>query len=234
MLFRSADYGLSFDALPGGAVRLSSRALVLPAEVDRAAAEVLGPVGGVPTLAFLANALVVPEGDGRPAAEVPYSTLLGIDTTVLPVGALVGVDGSALAVPPDDGIVIDAWMADDLAAQGHPVAVGDTLEIRLFRPETLHGRVEEQVVPLVIAGIARMEGAAVVPGLVPEVEGITDERSIADWDPPFPFERGRVRTVPPHDEDDRYWKAHGATPKAFVSLACARRVAAGRFGATTA
>lgn len=229
-----ADHGLAFEAVAEGGERLSSRALVLPAEVDRAAEEVLRPLGGTPTLAFLANALVAPSSDRGPAAEIPYSTLLGIDTTALPMGPLVATDGSPLAVPPDDGVIIDAWMAEDFAAQGHPVGVGDTLDIRLFRPETLHGRVEEQVVTLRITGIARMEGAAVARNLVPEVEGITDERSIADWDPPFPFDRARVRTVPPHDEDDRYWKAHGAAPKAFVSLACARRAAAGRFGASTA
>lgn len=229
-----ADHGMSFAEVPEGGERLSSRALVLPAEVDRAAEEVLRPLGGVPTLAFLANALAVPASDRGPPAEIPYSTLLGIDTCALPLGPLVASDGGALAVPPDDGVIIDAWMADDFAAQGHPVAVGDRLDVRLFRPETLHGRVEEQVVSLRITGIARMEGAAVARSLVPEVEGITDERSIADWDPPFPFDRGRVRTVPPHDEDDRYWKAHGATPKAFVSLACSRRLAAGRFGASTA
>jgi putative ABC transport system permease protein len=69
---------------------------------------------------------------------------------------------------------------------------------------------------------------------VPEVEGVTLERSIADWDPPFPFDRSRVRTTPPRDEDDRYWKLHGPAPKAFVNLATARRVAGSRFGATTA
>ncbi len=228
------DYGLAFDTVDGGAVRLSSRSLLLPAEVDRAAAEVLGPAGGVPTLAFLANALVVPATGEAAAAEIPYSTLLGTDVTTLPVGGLVGDDGEPVGPIPDDGIVIDRWMADDLAAQGRPVAVGDSLALRFFRPETLHGRLEEATETLRIAAIARMEGAAVARSLVPEVEGITDEKSIADWDPPFPFDRARVRTVPPHDEDDRYWKEHGTTPKAFVSLARARRMAAARFGATTA
>ena len=58
--------------------------------------------------------------------------------------------------------------------------------------------------------------------VVPEVEGITDEASIADWDPPFPFDRRRVRATPPQDQDDRYWKDYGAAPKAFVALATAR------------
>ena len=233
------DLGLVCDQPAGsGALRLSSRRLLLSPEADRAASQVLGPLGGRPTLAFLANAmtpLITPLVDGRPAAaSIPYSTVVGIDTTSLPVGDLVDEEGKLLTMPGPDEIVIDRWMADDLASQGVPVAVGDSIRLQYFLPETLHGRVEEAACTLKVSGIASMRGAAVARDLVPEVEGITDEASIADWDPPFPFDRSRVRTVPPHDEDDRYWKAHGATPKAFVSLAVARRLAGSRFGVTTA
>ena len=229
------DLGLVCDTPAGnGAWRLSSRRLLLPPAADRVAERVLGPLGGRPTLAFLANALT-PLVDGEPGkASIPYSTVVGIDTVSLPVGDLVDEQGGLLAIPGPDEIVIDRWMADDLASQGAPVAVGDSIMLQYFLPETLHGRVEEAACPLKVSGIASMRGAAVARDLVPEVEGITDEASIADWDPPFPFDRSRVRTVPPHDEDDRYWKAHGATPKAFVSLALARRLAGSRFGATTA
>jgi hypothetical protein len=228
------DHGLKLEAVGDGALRLSSRRLLLSAEVDRAAAEVLGPLGGKRTLAFLVNSIDVPASGTLPAASIPYSTVLALGTPSLPVGSLVDGSGGELSIPDDDGIVIDQWMADDFAAQGHPVAPGDVVDVRLFRSETLHGRVEETTHRLRIANVARMEGAAVARSLVPEVEGITDEKSIADWDPPFPFDRAKVRTVPPHDEDDRYWKAHGATPKAFVSLGCGERLAGSRFGATTA
>ena len=229
------DLGLICDTPAGSeAWRLSSRRLLLPPAADRAAERVLGPLGGRPTLAFLANAMT-PLVDGSPGkASIPYSTVVGIDTTSLPVGDLVDEQGGLLAMPGPDEIIIDRWMADDLASQGVPVKVGDAIVLQYFLPETLHGRVEEASCTLRVSGIASMDGAAVARDLVPEVEGITDEASIADWDPPFPFDRSRVRTVPPHDEDDRYWKAHGATPKAFVSLALARRLAGSRFGATTA
>lgn len=229
------DLGLVLEPVAGGAAwRLTSRRLLLPPETDRAAAWVLGPLGGEPTLAFLANSIRPVSGDRPTAATIPYSTVLGIDSTGLAVGDLVDADGNRLAVPADDEILIDRWMADDFAAQGRPVTVGDELEIECFVPETLHGRVEERACRLRIGGVAAMRGAAVSRELVPEVEGITDEASIADWEPPFPFDRDRVRTTPPHDEDDRYWKAYGATPKAFVSLTTARRLAGGRFGQSTA
>jgi hypothetical protein len=231
-----ADYGLDLAAAtPGGPLRLTSRRLVIGPEIDRAAREVLEPLGGRPSLVFLANELTPVGDDGAAAAErIAYSTVLGIDDTTLPGGPLIDAQGTTLALPAADAIIVDRWMADDLAARGRPVKPGDRLAVRYFRPETIHGSVEETSASFIVAGIAEMSGPAVDQSLVPEVEGVTDEASIADWDPPFPFDASRVRTVPPHDEDDRYWKQYGATPKAFVSLATARRLAGSRFGTTTA
>jgi hypothetical protein len=232
-----ADLGLAFAPAADGAasVRLTSRRLIIPPEIDEAAGRILAPLGGRPSLVFLATGMRPVEADGSPApAVIPYSTVLGIDDTSHPAGDLVDETGTRLPAPAADEIIVDRWMADDLRAQGRPVAVGDRLSITTFLPETVGGRVEEGAATLRISGIAAMRGAAVARELVPDVEGITDEASIADWDPPFPFDQSRVRTTPPHDEDDRYWKDHGPTPKAFVSLTTARQLAGSRFGATTA
>ena len=238
---RLDDYGVVVEPIAaeaaaragGSNLRLSSRRLVIPPEIDRAAARVLRPLGGEATLAFLANDIAPLDRDGEPRARIPYSTVLGIDAVTLPGGPLVDATGTPLDVPLDDEIIVNRWMADDLAAQGRPVAAGDLLVVTSFMPETIHGRVEERTESFRVAGVAEMSGGAVDRALVPEVEGVTDEASIADWDPPFPFDAARVRTVPPHDEDDRYWKQYRATPKAFVSLAAARRLAGSRFGTTT-
>ena len=228
------DYGLALGEVASEprAVRLTSRRLILQDAVDRAAEAVLAPLGGQPSLVFLANAITTTGAE--PAATIPYSTILGIADTSLPVGDLVDASGTRLAPPGPEEIVIDRWVADDLAAQWRPVDVGDTLDVAYFLPETVHGRVEEARARLRVSGIAAMRAAAVDRTLVPEVEGVSDEDSIADWDPPFPFEASRVRTTPPHDEDDRYWKEYGTTPKAFVALSTARKLAGSRFGASTA
>ena len=231
------DYGLSFSICSEAEIwRLTSRQLILSPEVDRAAARMLTQLGGKPSLAFLANAITVPLPTKRDERKIsiPYSTVIGIDSTSLPVGAFMDEAGQRLPLPGADEIVINRWMADDFTAQGHPISIGDPLELSFFKPETLHGRVEETRCTLRISGITEMRGAAVAQSLVPDVEGITDEKSIADWDPPFPFDAKRVRTTPPQDQDDRYWKTYGTTPKAFVSLAVARRLAGSRFGQTTA
>jgi putative ABC transport system permease protein len=224
----AADLGIEVRRDAGGVVRVSSTSLVLPPEVDRAAAAVLEPLGGSPTLVFLANAIRAEGGE-----SVPYSTIAGIASPALPFGSLETRDGTAIAPIAPGQIVIDRWLADDLDRQGSPVGVGSTLAVEWFAPETLHGRVEERARAFTIAGVAEMRGAAVERSLVPDVKGVTDEASIADWDPPFPFDASRVRSTPPDDADDRYWKEFGATPKAFVSLADARQMAAGRFGRTT-
>jgi len=231
------DYGLALEEIAGTppdgrpTLRLTSRRLILAPEVDGAAERVLGPLGGQPSLVFLANTIAAPNA-GAPA--IPYSTVLGIADAALPAGDLADGAGTRLAAPGPGEILIDRWMADDLAARGRPIEIGDPLEISFFLPETLHGRVEEARHALRVSGIAEMRGAAVAASLVPDVEGVSDEKSIADWDPPFPFDAARVRTTPPHDEDDRYWKQYGTTPKAFVSLETARRLAGSRFGRSTA
>ena len=117
---RLDDFGVVLET-NAAAVRLSSRRLVIQPEIDRAAGSVLGPVGGRATLAFLANDIVPFDRDGGGGkARIPYSTVLGIDATTLPGGPLVDATGTPFDVPLDDEIIIDRWMADDLAAQGRP------------------------------------------------------------------------------------------------------------------
>src|SRR5699024_5329534 len=66
------------------------------------------------------------------------------------------------------------------------------------------------------------------PELTPEVPGVTDKDSIRNWDAPFPYDSKRVRTT-----DDRYWRDHKTTPKAFVSLAAGQKLWSSRFGKST-
>ena len=237
-----SDYGLTFEQVRPGLARLTSESLVIPPEADRAADVVLAALGGAPTMVLLANDIELVEGaePAAPRVRVPYSTVVGIPAGPLPFGRLLATDGVPLTPPGPGEIIVDAWLADDFDRQGSRDGRGirlredSTVRLTFFEPETLHGRAVERSQTLAVSGVARMEEAAVERSMVPEVEGITDKRSIANWDPPFPFDASRVRTTPPNDEDDRYWKDHGATPKAFVSIDEARRMGAGRFGRTTA
>ena len=66
--------------------------------------------------------------------------------------------------------------------------------------------------------------AAADPHLTPELKGVTDQDSISDWDLPFEL----VEKIRQQDED--YWDQYRTTPKAFVSLAMAKRLWASRWG----
>ena len=106
--------------------------------------------------------------------------------------------------------------------------VGDTVRLAYFEPESLEGEVREKTVALRLAAIVQLAGAAADRGLMPSVKGMTDELTMANWDPPFPFDVKRIRPA-----DEEYWNRYGPTPKAFVSLATGRRLWASRFGQTT-
>ena len=129
-------------------------------------------------------------------------------------------------MPPlaDGEIALNTWAADDLGAK-----VGDEVEIVYFEPESTHGDVREQTATLRLAAILPLTGAAADRHLTPDLPGVTDQTSIGDWDPPFPFDARRVRK-----KDEAYWDQYRATPKAFVSLATGRRLWASRFGQSTA
>ena len=92
-----ADLGLSLMRDPdGGWIGLTSRRkMVLEQTVDAAAKDAMVDLGGVPSLVFLANEIY---GGGESAtARVPYSTVLGIQSTSHPVGDLVGQEWEIIA-----------------------------------------------------------------------------------------------------------------------------------------
>lgn len=212
------DYGLAITTAERGYWQLTSRRLMLEAPVERVALDPTVAPQAQPVLAYLANTLAVGE------RSIPYATVAGLDFTATePLGPFVDTAGTPLAAVADDQIALGTWAAEQLGAR-----VGDRLRLDYFEPESTHGEVREASVELTVSAIAAFQGAAADRQLVPEVEGVTDQESIADWNPPFPFDANRIRQA---DED--YWDQYRATPKAFVSLATARRLWASRFGRST-
>jgi putative ABC transport system permease protein len=152
-----------------------------------------------PVFTYLAN---VVRANGR---EFPYSLVAAIDRPDLHSG---------------DEIVLNEWAARDLDARiGQPVE----LEYYLWDPS---GRLITQRASFRLVGIV-----PVAPGdreLAPEYPGISDAKSLSDWDPPFPMDLKRIR---PADED--YWDRYRATPKAYIRLAAGQELWRSRFGAVT-
>lgn len=233
------DYGLGMVKTKAGYFQLTSQRMVLEPAVEEAAQAAFGELHAQPVFTYLANDVRVRRKSpaaGQPAKEAsfPYSTISALDPALdPPLGPFVTTAGEPVRELADDKILLNQWAADDLAAQGVPLAPGDEITFTYFEPESTHGQVQERTATLRLQAIVKFEGSSADKDLTPELVGVTDEASIADWNPPFPYDSDRVRTTPPNDIDERYWDEHRATPKAFVNLATGRKLWRSRFGQTT-
>ena len=194
----------------------------------------------MPLFTYLANTIRVRD------RQVPYSLVTGINLRALPdfsgdrpdapgsdqgrtgvrPGSNVGFTPSDLGAPlrvvPADGIVLNDWTARALGARrGDPV----TLEYYLW--DAAAGR-RTATAEFTLAGVVPIAGVAADPRLAPEYPGITETRSLADWDPPFPLDLSRVRP-----QDEQYWDDHRTTPKAFLHYERARELWTTRYGNAT-
>lgn len=212
-----ADVGLKLKPLPsGGGFSFESSRILMPDAAVGAGLEAASSTGlkASPIYAYLANRIRV---KGR---EIPYSVIVGAD---IGTGAMSSVSVlRSSPTPPDEAIWLTDWAAEDLGASlGDPVAV----EYYLWEEA---GQLVTRIAQFRLAGVVATSGD-VNDSLAPEIPGITDSRSMTDWDPPFPLDLSRIR---PKDED--YWERHHATPKAFIPLARGRMLWGNRFGDLTA
>ncbi|NLF16726.1 MAG: FtsX-like permease family protein, partial [Lentisphaerae bacterium] len=123
----------------------------------------------------------------------------------------------------DDGVVVNRWLADDLAC-----GPGDTLDIRYLAVGPLQA-LEERRAALSVRAVVPMAMPYADPGLMPAIPGLGDAERCTDWSPGIPIDLQRIRP-----QDEAYWAEWRGTPKAFVSLATAQRLWSNRFGASTA
>lgn len=212
------DLGLRMEAAKAGYLNITSQRMLIEPSLERALEEAIEGADVQPAFTYLATAI------SRGERDVPYSTITAMDFAAAPpLGPMVTPEGENIKPLADNQIVLNAWAAERLRAKP-----GDTIRVSYFEPESADGRVREQTAEFRLAAVAAMNSAAADPELTPAVAGVTDQVSMADWDPPFPFDAKRIA-----DEDEAYWDEHRAAPKAFVSLATGRRLWGSRFGKTT-
>ncbi len=192
-----------------------------------------------PVSTYLANALEKTGGEA-PSPVIPYSLVTAVDS--LPgLGPLLASEGQTPIELAADEIALNSWAAADLKAKP-----GDTIRVTFYKPETTHGRLEEESAQFVLKAIIPLTEPerpyrrnrpaeyklrptiANDPDLTPTVEGVTDQESIDRWEAPFPVDNSRLRP-----KDDEYWRNHRTTPKAFISLAAGKRLWGSRFGDIT-
>ncbi|QEG36994.1 FtsX-like permease family protein [Bythopirellula goksoeyrii] len=175
-----------------------------------------------PVITYLANTIQL--GDKK----IPYSTVTGINSNA-ELGPLRDEKGQPILLAEDE-IALNDWSARRLSAQ-----VGDKITLTYYEPETTHGRlIEKSTSPLTLRVIAPLQTddgqptAVADPQFTPELPGVTDERSISDWDLPFKL----VEKIEP--EDEAYWDEYRTTPKAFVSYSLAEKLWSTRWGSVSA
>ena len=189
---------------------------------------------------YLANTIEKVGETEKGKKPIPYSLVTAIDPA--PGGPL--IDGQGKPLPPlkDDEVALTSWAADDLQ-----VKIGDRIRVTYFAPETTHGQTIERSVELNLAAIipvttpskryvgkrpaefAERPTPANDPDLTPAVRGFTDQDTISEATPPFPFDRTKIRKP----QDDEYWAFYRTTPKAFVSLKTGQHLWQSRFGNVT-
>lgn len=181
---------------------LESRRLFVEPAVAEAAMQASVALGmrAAPTLVYLADSIA---GSGK---EMPYAIVAALDPSLAPpLGPFLPPGASKLA---DDQVVLLDWPGSPL-----PRALGEVV-LTYYGPEEndqLH-----RTGPMGVRGWLPIAGAADDPDLTPPFPGITDQASLAGWDPPpaMHYQPRRVRPV-----DEAYWRSYRTTPKAYVTLA---------------
>jgi ABC-type antimicrobial peptide transport system permease subunit len=225
-----------------GYLSLESDRMILDRQIAIAARDVAEQLDckTSPVLAYIANEIsLVGAKESDPAGKDPaysrYSIVAGVDPEVFaavsqppfgpflferPVAPPVLGEGDINQPGGTGEIILNDWLAKDLGAK-----VGDRVRLT-YHLVGSHGELPDIERQFEVKGIVALEGVAADRGLIPEVHGITDVNSFADWDAPFP-----MKPVTPRDE--AYWKKYRATPKAFVTLQAAQLMWQSRYGNLT-
>jgi len=151
------------------------------------------------------------------------ATKLRTNGRLLPFSMVSGLSATDSLTVGDGEVVFNQWAADDLQARP-----GDAVEMS-YLVLAPGGGLLERTTTLRLRGVVAMSGLGADRTLTPRFPGIEDADDMSAWSPPFPVDLSLIRP-----KDEQYWDTYGAAPKAFVSLATARRLWSTRFGDLTA
>ena len=153
-----------------------------------------------------------------------YSTMAGLDVLDLdgtPFGGFEFVGERPTTVRSND-VIINEWLAADLKLK-----VGDPIRFA-YHVVGSRGELPEEDRTGQVCGIVKMTGPAIDRHLTPQVKGITDVESLANWEQPFTMNLDAVTS-----RDDAYWEEYRAIPKMFLPLKSAQIMFPSRYGTLT-
>ncbi len=211
-----------------GGIVLESEQMILEDKLAAAAVKTAEEMNlaTAPVMVYLANKLWNPKvyQPGKRPGYSMYSTVAGLDVLEWEGTPFAGFEfiGDKPTSLGEDDVILNEFLATDLQAK-----VGDSIN---FSYHTIgsRGELPELERSVTVRGIVAMKGAAVDRTLTPEVKGITDVDSLADWDQPFPMDLDAVTP-----RDDEYWNSYKATPKLFMPLKTAIKLWPSRYGSLT-
>jgi len=220
------DYGvrLRIDETLG-VLALEAESLLLEPTVEQAARDAANELQlrQVPVITYLANSICNARCDDDDKSAIPYSMVAGMD-----IAERAALDGNEAAELATDEIALNQWAADELNAQ-----IGDEIELEYYVSERF-GALRTESATFKLKQIVPLEGWAADPNLMPAYPGISDAKTLGEWDPPPSYKIDLSRIRP---QDEAYWEQRKGTPKAFITLETAQQRFVGtgrRFGELTA
>ncbi len=200
------DIGLSISDLKNGkGKQLLSTRVFLDESIEKTVAEISSQTA--PVLTYLANSI------RKGKKSTPYSMV---------TGAGLAMNGIVPASLTDEQIVLSKWLADDLNA-----VVGDKITLE-YNVVGSGRKLVEKSSSFTVAAIAPIGENGWDRSWTPEFPGIFEVEGLDKWEPGIPVDKERIR-----DKDEEFWDKYKATPKAFVTIAAARKMWSNRFGQTT-
>ncbi|MGD9714423.1 MAG: FtsX-like permease family protein, partial [Thermomicrobiales bacterium] len=202
-------------------VSLENESFLIPTDVAHAA-QALAPSDDLeasPLIAYLANEItnITSLASSQPVRGVlpaiPYSTVAAINGAGVVLSQFEPAESKESLTLQTGQILLNGVAAERLSAN-----VGDRIRLSYYTTGAL-GELDEQTAEFTVSGVVALAGAAADSGFVPEYPGITDAKSLMDWDPPFPVDLKKIM-----DADEAYWDEYRATPKAYVSLTDGERL----------
>ncbi|HZK80049.1 MAG TPA: FtsX-like permease family protein, partial [Humisphaera sp.] len=220
------DYGLSIQPVGDGEACVFARETYLaPPVVDAAqrAADSLHVRLRKVSVNLINSVANLSSGSGQ-AGKINYAP-----TVHYAVAA--GITSLGDATLADNEIAINQWTADQLKAK-----IGDKLQIDFYLRQPggeltdASKALPADQLTFTIKTILPMTGIGADPKLPPNYKGLTDAKSVADWDPPegLTIDKKLVTKA-----DEEYWHQYRAAPKLFLNFQTAKKLWGGVYGDVT-
>ena len=161
---------------------------------------------------YLSNSIQTKNG------KIPYSLVTALDFKS--VGLTESLPSTQLSSPKNlPAIILNQWAAHELN-----VHTNDSVKL-IYYVWSNSGELLTHSKEFKLSSIISMESPAIDKNLAPIYPGITESKTLVDWDPPFPMNLGRISL-----RDELYWKKFKTTPKALIPLKVGQHLWKSRYG----